>query len=223
MSLEIEHIAKHFLFQKEKINVLSDINLCVEKGECVAILGQSGSGKSTLLSLIAGIQKPDHGKILLNGNDLASMSKKELIAFRGKKIGIVFQNYHLLPYLTALENIALPLDIANDPMSTSKALELLKSVGLSDRSEHYPTQLSGGECQRVAIARALITQPQLLLADEPTGSLDIETGRKVMDIFFQVVKKFQTPTVLVTHNLELAQQCDRIVHLKNGRIVGASL
>ncbi len=223
MSLFIEHLAKKFQFQKEEIQVLSDINLRVEKGECVAILGQSGSGKSTLLSLIAGIQQPDHGKILLNNHDITEMNKKDLISFRGKNIGIVFQNYHLLSYLTALENVALPLDIANDPSSTTKAKVFLDAVGLSNRAQHFPSQLSGGECQRVALARALITEPQLLLADEPTGSLDIETGNKVMEIFFNVVERLKTPTILVTHNLELAKQCNRIVHLENGRISGDNL
>lgn len=223
MSLQIEHLTKHFYFQNEKIHVLSDINLCVENGECVAILGQSGSGKSTLLSLIAGIQTPDDGKIKLNGTILTEMNKKELTLFRGQHIGIVFQNYHLLPYLTALENVSLPLDIANVPDSIKKAKDFLNAVGLINRSQHFPSQLSGGECQRVALARALITEPQLLLADEPTGSLDMETGRKVMDIFFQVVERLDTPTILVTHNLELAKQCDRIVHLKNGRISGETL
>jgi putative ABC transport system ATP-binding protein len=188
----------------------------IKSGEIVAVVGQSGSGKSTLLSLLAGLDRPEEGHIIIRGQDIVSLSEQQMTSFRAKNIGIVFQHFHLMPHLTALENVMLPLEILGEEQIEARAREILGLMGLGHREEHFPSQLSGGESQRVAIARALVVQPQFLLADEPSGSLDSETGEKVMDVFFDVVRQKKMTTVLVTHSEPLARRCDRILTLKNG-------
>lgn len=216
MNLDVVDIKKTYQQGSEKIQVLKGVNFNVREGEVVAILGQSGSGKTTLLSLLAGLDLPGSGEIRMDGQIFSQMLEDEKTIFRGKKIGIVFQSYHLVPHLTALENVMLPLDILGEADSAEKAKALLEQVGLGHRSTHFPSQLSGGECQRTALARALVTKPALLLADEPSGHLDSETGQKVMDLFFDVVRKNKTTTILVTHDAALAKRCDRQLVLKAG-------
>lgn len=216
MSLLIRDVWKSYQQGETKIEVLRGLSLHLKDGETLAILGQSGSGKSTLLSLLAGLDVPDRGVIEIDGRDLASLSIEERTAFRGEKIGIVFQQFHLIPHLTALENVMLPLEIRGEEKAEARATELLQSVGLAERMNHFPAQMSGGECQRVAMARALIGHPAILLADEPSGSLDQQTGENVTNLLFRLVEKFRTSTVLVTHNPDLAARCSRRVILRGG-------
>jgi putative ABC transport system ATP-binding protein len=218
VSLEIQNIEKFYLQGENKVPVLQGLSASVKKGEIVAILGQSGSGKSTLLALLAGLDQPDTGFLSLDGFRLGSQSLDDLSKWRAQNVGIVFQQYHLLPHLSAKENVELPLEILGIANREVLALQLLKELGLEKRSHHFPRQLSGGECQRVAIARALAPNPKLLLADEPSGNLDSETGDLVMDAFFRQVKKMGTTTILVTHNRELADRCDRKLLLKQGKL-----
>ncbi len=218
MSLEIQNIEKFFLQGENKIPVLQGLSASVKEGEIVAILGQSGSGKSTLLALLAGLDQPDKGFLSLDGFRLGLKSLDDLSKWRAQNVGIIFQQYHLLPHLSAKENVELPLEILRIAERENIALQLLKDLGLENRAHHFPRQLSGGECQRVAIARALAPNPKLLLADEPSGNLDSETGDLVMDAFFRQVKKMGTTTILVTHNRELAERCDRKLLLKQGKL-----
>lgn len=210
MSLQIEAIHKSYLQGGKRISILKGVSFDIPTGKIAALLGQSGSGKSTLLSLMAGLDTPDSGVIRLFGEEMTRIPPQQMTALRRDKIGIVFQQFHLMPHLTAAENVQLPLEIRAFPLSEceSRAREILAAVGLSHREDHYPGQLSGGECQRVAIARALVGRPQLLLADEPSGNLDQETGEKVLDVFFDVVRRFSITTCLVTHSPELAARCD---------------
>lgn len=217
MSVALLGLKKSYRQGETKIEALRGVSAKAESGELVAILGASGSGKSTLLGLLAGLDLPDEGKVLIHGTDLYQLSDADRTAYRAKHIGIVFQQFHLLPHLTALENVALPLEILGNP-NLERATELLRSVGLGSRMDHTPSQLSGGECQRVAIARSLITSPQLLLADEPSGNLDSETAQSVMDLFFRTVREKKITCFLVTHNEELAKKCDRILRLQGGMI-----
>lgn len=218
MSLEIRDLRKSFHQGGETVPVLHSLNAHVAEGEIVAVLGQSGSGKSTLLALLAGLDRPDAGSILVQGETVEGKGPDELARWRGRNIGIVFQQYHLLPHLTALENVELPLEILGLPEREETARRLLTELGLSHRLHHLPRQLSGGECQRVAIARALAPKPKLLLADEPSGNLDTDTGDTVMEAFFSQVRRHRTTTVLVTHNRELAARCDRQLVLSHGRL-----
>jgi putative ABC transport system ATP-binding protein len=217
--IQVENLKKSFKQNENDIDILRNLNLQVKKGEKVGILGQSGSGKSTFLSLMSGLDFPDSGDIRINGVSTTKLSEKEWTQFRAKNISIVFQQYHLVGHLTALENVMLPLEIlgASERDAEAKALSLLDEVGLKDRAHHFPYQLSGGESQRVAMARALITTPNLLLADEPSGNLDQETGLKVMNLFFDITSKFHTTTLLVTHNEQLASRCDVVYRLSQGR------
>lgn len=217
MSLKISNVKKSFGTGESKISILKGLNLDVSKGKIVAILGQSGSGKSTLLSLLAGLDTPDEGSIEISGRNILSLPRSEMNRWRGEKIGIVFQQFHLMPHLTALENVELPLDIHGRPSAPAK--QLLEEMGLGSRAHHTPQKLSGGECQRVAIARALSMEPDLLLADEPSGNLDQETGEKVMEAFFRQARKHQTTTILVTHNKDLALRCDQRFTLSRGQLV----
>lgn len=217
MSLKIEGLRKQYHQGSETLEILKGVNAEFKLGETVAIVGQSGSGKSTLLSLLAGLDRPSSGDVIVDGQSLNQLSEEEMTHFRGERIGIVFQQFHLLPHLTALENVMIPLEILKPgPDVREKALALLKQVDLGHRAHHLPSQLSGGECQRVAIARALVVEPRLLLADEPSGNLDPATGEKVMGLFFDVVRKAQVTGLLVTHSRELAARCDRVLELKNG-------
>ncbi len=202
-----------------QVNILNDINLEIPKGQFLAVVGPSGSGKSTLLGLIAGLDQPTSGTIRLNGVNLTGLNEDELTRLRGSMIGFVFQSYQLIPTLTALENVAVPLELAGDPSAFERARDLLISVGLEDRIHHYPIQLSGGEQQRVALARAFARRPPILLADEPTGNLDSDTGQKVIDLLKNMHKEQENTMVLVTHNTELARHADRVITLKDGRIV----
>ena len=184
----------------------------------VSIVGQSGSGKSTLLSILAGLERADSGAILVDSVDLTPMSEQELTLFRAQNIAIVFQQYHLMSHLTAVENVMLGLEILRMEKPRERAEEALIELGLAHRLHHFPSQLSGGECQRVAIARALVVKPKILLADEPSGNLDIHTGDKVMDVFFDIVKKHNITTLLVTHSEQLAKRCQRILRLNEGQL-----
>jgi putative ABC transport system ATP-binding protein len=215
MSLHVTNLHKSYQQSGQKIDVLKGLTLKIATGSVVAIVGQSGSGKSTLLSLLSGLDSSDSGSIAIDGVELGSLSERERTAFRAKKIGIVFQQFHLMSHLTALENVELAKSISH---SEQDSVSLLADVGLGHRLKHFPSELSGGENQRVAIARALVIRPSLLLADEPSGNLDEKTGRKVMDILFNQVRKTKTTTVLVTHNQELAQMCDQVFKLENGTL-----
>jgi putative ABC transport system ATP-binding protein len=200
------------------VHVLKRIDLTVLEGESVGIVGPSGSGKSTLLMVLAGLEKLDSGEILIRDTPLHRLKEDQLAEFRGRNIGIVFQSFHLIPNMTALENVAVPLELASVGDAFSIARRELLSVGLGDRLNHYPGQLSGGEQQRVAIARALAPTPALLIADEPTGNLDADTGRQVADLLFAEQAERGTTLVLVTHDAELAARCSRQVHVRSGEI-----
>jgi putative ABC transport system ATP-binding protein len=216
MSLELKNLQKKFLQGEVEIQVLRGLNVQIEPGQIVSVVGQSGSGKSTLLSLLAGLERPESGEILVDGVDLSSLSEKNLTTFRAQNIAIVFQQYHLIAHLTALENVMLALEILKVDDAEELSRKALVELGLGHRLEHFPSQLSGGECQRVAIARALVVRPKILLADEPSGNLDIHTGEKVMEVFFEIVRKYKITTLLVTHSEALAKKCDRILHLEEG-------
>lgn len=218
MQIELKSVTKKFIQGGRSIEVLKGIDLKIASGEVCAILGRSGSGKSTLLSLIGGLDLPSSGEIWLDKKNIQNWSDEQRTQFRGKEIGIVFQNYFLVPHLTALENVELPLEILGRP-DQQKARSLLEQVGLSHRFEHFPRQLSGGEAQRVAMARALIHEPRLLLADEPSGQLDFETGAQVMNLFFELVKNKGVTGLLVTHDLELAKRADRVIRIEGGRVI----
>lgn len=202
------------------VNILNDVSLDVPKGEFLAVVGPSGSGKSTLLGLIAGLDTPTSGSVLLDGINLSRLSEDDLARLRGTMMGFVFQSYHLIPTLTALENVAVPLELAEDRDAFERAHELLSAVGLEDRLHHYPVQLSGGEQQRVALARAFARRPPILLADEPTGNLDSATGQKIIDLLIKMHQEQANTMVLVTHNVGLTSRADRVVILKDGSIAG---
>lgn len=218
MSLVIQNLQKGFHQGEDKVTVLSNLNANIKNGEVVAIVGQSGSGKSTLLSLLAGLDQADQGAILVDGSDLSAMNEKQVTEFRGKNIGIVFQQYHLVSHLTAVENVMLPMEILGKPEAEAQAVALLTEMGLEHRLHQFPSKMSGGECQRVAIARALAVRPKILLADEPSGNLDIHTGDKVMDVFFNAAQKYQITTILVTHSEALAKRCQRVLRLSEGQL-----
>ncbi len=221
MILEVSNLYKNFetAAGTETVEVLKDLNMSMEAGETVAILGQSGSGKSTLLTLLAGLDNPSSGEILLNEQNMQSLNEEELSKFRALNIGIIFQQFHLMSHLTALENVSLPLDLFKDDASTDKAKEALEQVGLGHRIDHFPHQLSGGECQRVAIARAMVVRPSILLADEPTGNLDNSTGELISDMIFDLVSKHNMTLLFVTHNEELALRCGRQLRLQGGKFI----
>lgn len=216
MNIAVQNIKKHFIQGKNIIPVLDGITLDIATGETIALLGKSGSGKTTLLSLLAGLEKPDHGKVLVGPTDITQLSEEALCAWRAKNLGIVFQQFHLIAHLSAVENVMLPLEI-NGKADKTVAMNWLKTVGLEGREQHYPATLSGGEQQRVAIARALAFEPAVLLADEPTGNLDVETGKQIIDMLFSKVRAKGTTLILITHDEELAQRADRIIRLMSGQ------
>ena len=218
--LEIKNLTKSFRSSDRKLTVLDDISFTIERGISCAIVGPSGSGKTTLLGLCAGLDKPTSGDVLLNDNNISALDETQLSSIRNRQIGFVFQSFQLIETLTALENVMVPIELRGTPYGKveKQALELLDSVGLSDRTDHYPNQLSGGEQQRVGLARAFIHSPDILFADEPTGNLDGDTGEQIEDLLFDLNKKQGTTLVIVTHDIELAQKCDRIIRLKNGVI-----
>ena len=201
------------------LTILDDISLQIRGGEAVAIVGASGAGKTTLLALLAGLDQPSAGQVSLCGSELTAMDEDGRAAVRGKYVGFVFQSFHLVPSLTAIENVMLPLELVGDAGARVRATEALTSVGLANRMGHYPKQLSGGEKQRVAIARAFVTRPKILFADEPTGNLDTASGDRVADLLFMLNQKSNTTLVLVTHDRALAQRCDRILEIESGRLV----
>jgi putative ABC transport system ATP-binding protein len=204
-----------------RVHILKDIDLNIGRGEAIGLVGPSGSGKTTLLMVMAGLEQVDTGSIAVAGADLRALDEDALARFRGRNVGIVFQSFHLIPTMTALENVAVPLELAGAADAADRARDELAKVGLAERLQHYPAQLSGGEQQRVALARALVPNPAILVADEPTGNLDESTGRQVIDLLFAGHVERGTTLILVTHDTALAQRCDRIVRLRSGRIESA--
>lgn len=217
--LEAKNLTRVYTSGQEHLTVLDDVSLSVTPRETWSIIGPSGSGKSTLLGLCAGLDLPSRGTISIGGVGLHTLSENERALLRNEQIGFVFQNFQLLPNLTALENVTIPLELRNGPPPIKEATELLERVGLKERLHHYPGQLSGGEQQRVALARAFITRPKLLLADEPTGNLDAETSAKIIDLLFEMNSEWQTALVLVTHDPDLARRTTNIMRLRGGRVV----
>jgi putative ABC transport system ATP-binding protein len=205
------------------VEILRHVDLDIAPGEAVAVVGPSGSGKTSLLMVVAGLERATVGSVRVAGHDFTGLSEDELAVLRGRNIGIVFQSFHLVPTMTALENVALPFEFAGHADAFETAGGLLAEVGLAHRADHFPAQLSGGEQQRVAIARALSPRPQIILADEPTGNLDGRTGEQVVDLLFGLQRRRQATLVLVTHDLELAERCGRLVRMADGRIAGAEL
>ncbi|MDV3050879.1 MAG: ABC transporter ATP-binding protein [Planktomarina sp.] len=202
-----------------KIEILHNIDLRITQGSSCALVGPSGSGKSSLLMLMAGLEKPSTGTVSVSGRDISSLSERSLAEFRRGKVGVVFQSFHLLPSMTAIQNVATALELANDPSPLENAKKKLTDVGLSHRLDHFPKQLSGGEQQRVGIARALAPNPKIVFADEPTGNLDATNGAAVADLLFTLTKQqLETTLILVTHDLELAKRCDRVVNISDGKI-----
>lgn len=201
-----------------RVHVLKSLSLSIAAGETVGLVGPSGSGKSTLLMVMAGLERADRGSVKVAGTELAGLDEDALARFRGSHVGIVFQSFHLIPTMTALENVAVPLELAGRPDAFPRAAAELEAVGLGGRMRHYPSQLSGGEQQRVAVARALAPEPRILVADEPTGNLDEATGRHIMDLLFAAHRARGTTLVLVTHDGALAARCGRVVRLRSGAI-----
>ena len=220
--IELRQLTKVFRSGGADLPVLKRVDLQIAAEESVAILGPSGSGKSTLLALVAGLDRPTSGEILIDGQSVQALSESELALLRRHKIGFVFQSFQLLPNMTALENVQLPLELIKDTAPRDRALELLELVGLADRSHHYPTQLSGGEQQRVALARAFAPSPAILLADEPTGNLDRRTGGTVLELIASLRQRFGTTLVLVTHDSAAARLADRRLALEDGHLVPAT-
>ena len=218
-AIQLEDVHLRLNSDAGEVNILRGINLDIQRGETVGLVGPSGSGKTSLLMVVAGLERASQGQIHVAGNDITNLSEDRLALFRREHTGIVFQNFHLVPTMTALENVALPLEFAGRKQAFEAAREQLVAVGLSHRLEHYPGQLSGGEQQRVALARAFVTEPTLLLADEPTGNLDGKTGETVMELLFDLHKRKNTTLVLITHAPVLAEQCSRILSMADGRIV----
>ena len=220
--LRAENVTKQVISPEGGLTILSDVSLSVDGGDSLAIVGASGAGKSTLLALLAGLDLPSQGAIYLNGANLTELNEDGRAQVRAESVGFVFQSFHLVPSLNALENVMLPLELAGKSMPRQAASEVLRQVGLSERWSHYPAQLSGGEKQRVAIARAFATEPAVLFADEPTGNLDSRTGDNVMELMFEMNKNSSTTLILVTHDKSLAARCDRVIGLDAGRLVSDS-
>lgn len=216
--LKLSKITQRFVSGDKEIEVLSNINLEINSGESVAIVGPSGSGKTTMLGLCAGLDQPTSGKIELAGKNIEDLNENQRAELRRDNVGFVFQNFELIPTLTALENVSLPLDLKGGTNTKAIAEALLNKVGLAGRAHHYPSQLSGGEQQRVAIARAFSNNPSIVFADEPTGNLDEETGQHIEDLLFELNREKGTTLILVTHNLELANKAQRIIELKMGKL-----
>ncbi len=217
--VEAKNISKNYTLGDRDICVLDDVSLAVAEGEFLVIEGSSGSGKTTLLSLLSGLDKPSGGRVLLEDKDITDTSEDDLAPLRNEMIGFVFQSFHLVPSLTALENVMFPAELRHDLHAHDKAADLLKRVGLQQRGANYPHQLSGGEMQRVAMCRAVVNNPRIIFADEPTGNLDSENGKAVLDLLLEFQKERRTTLVLVTHSTEIARMADRMIILKDGRIV----
>jgi len=218
-ALEAENLVKTVTSPAGMLTILDQVSLQVSHGERIAVIGASGAGKSTLLGLLAGLDLPTAGRVWLAGNELTALDEDGRAALRANEVGFVFQSFHLIQSLTALENVMLPLELANHGHPREAAQKALQNVGLAERRDHYPRQLSGGEKQRVAIARAYVVQPTVLFADEPTGNLDHKTGETVIEILFNMNREYGTTLVLVSHDLSLAKRCDRIIQMEAGRIV----
>jgi putative ABC transport system ATP-binding protein len=201
-----------------RVHILRDIGLYISRGEAVALLGPSGSGKSTLLMVMTGLERPDSGSVIVAAQDLRKLDEDSLARFRGMHVGIVFQAFHLIPTMTALENVAVPLELAGERDALARAQSELAAAGLAERVHHYPAELSGGEQQRVALARALAPNPAIVVADEPTGNLDEATGREIIELLFRGHRERGATLVLVTHDTELAARCDRVLHMHSGRL-----
>ena len=219
--IELRNVSKIVQSGNENITILQPLDLLVPSGHFLSVVGPSGSGKSTLLGLIAGLDKPTTGQIKIDGNEITELNEDYLSLLRGSKIGIIFQFFHLIPSLSAFENVLVPLEIVGASNSVAKAESLLADVGLTNRGHHYPSQLSGGEQQRVAIARALANDPPILLADEPTGNLDAKNGQHIVDLLIEVNKRRSTTVVMVTHNADLTVQSNAVVSMRDGRIVSS--
>ncbi len=220
-ALRVEGLGKRVRLPSGELTILDGVGFDIARGESVAIVGASGSGKSTLLALMAGLDTPSDGRVLLDGAALSTLDEDGRAKVRGEKVGFVFQSFQLLPSLTALENVMLPLELRGDADVEGPAREILRRVGLGERLNHYPRQLSGGEQQRVALARAFVTRPSLLFADEPTGNLDTRTGQAIIELLFGLNADAGTTLVLVTHDDHLAERCDRVLRLDGGRLVSA--
>lgn len=217
--IDIRDLHMSYPLESSMVDVLSGVNMSIGDSETVAIVGPSGSGKTTLLILLAGLERPDNGSIEFDGVDITRLDGDALADIRRDRVGIVFQSFHLVPSLTALGNVALPIEIAGGEHAREHALRLLTRVGLADRSHHYPSQLSGGEQQRVAIARALVHAPDIVLADEPTGNLDLRTGANIIDMLFRLNEESGSTMVMVTHDNEVARRCQRVYRLNGGRLI----
>ena len=220
--LQAQQLTKEVSSPEGSLTILDDVSFMIKAGESVAVVGPSGAGKSTLLALLAGLDLPTRGFVELNGTNLSSLDEDGRAILRADNVGFVFQSFHLVPSLNALENVMLPLELASHEEARKAARELIDKVGLADRWSHYPAQLSGGEKQRVAIARAFATDPTVLFADEPTGNLDSRTGETIMELMFELNRSSSTTLVLVTHDSALADRCDRVLALEAGRLVSDS-
>ena len=216
--LQATQLSKEVTSPEGPLTILDSVDLTVRSGESIAVVGVSGAGKSTLLGLLAGLDVPSKGKVMLNGQEFSELDEDGRAALRSGHVGFVFQSFHLIPSLTALENVMLPLELTGHASPGTTAMETLAKVGLTPRASHYPRQLSGGEKQRVAIARAFVVAPDVLFADEPTGNLDHRTGKTIIDLLFRLNQETGATLVLVTHDQKLAQRCDRIFHMDDGRI-----
>ncbi len=221
MNLSLQNISLTLPSSVGNISILHDISISFPQGKSVAIVGPSGSGKTSLLMICAGLLKPSSGRVLFRGADITDYSEDKFSTLRRDNMGIVFQSFHLIPTMTALENVAIPLELAGEKDALSRAKAALENVRLSHRMTHYPAQLSGGEQQRVAIARAISVRPSLILADEPTGNLDQETGKVIMDHLFDQVKSYGATLALITHDPDLANSCDLQIHIQDGKVASA--
>jgi putative ABC transport system ATP-binding protein len=219
--IELSDVHLKLASQAGEVNILRGVDMNLAQGESLAVIGPSGSGKSTMMMIVAGLERPSSGRVSVAGQDLAALDEDGLALFRRRNVGIVFQAFHLIPTMTALENVAIPLEFAGDKDAWDKARDVLKSVGLGHRTTHYPGQMSGGEQQRTALARAFVAEPALLLADEPTGNLDAGTGHSIVDLMFDLRKRIGTGLLLITHDAALARRCDRAVRMLDGRLTAA--
>ena len=221
--LSVDKLSKHYDVYGNVTKALDGVSFEVEKGQFVAIIGTSGSGKSTLLHLIGGVDKPTEGTVYVDGADIYAMSQKELAAFRRRKVAMIYQFYNLLPMLNVRSNIMLPIELDGKQVDENKLLDILQRLGIADKEFHYPNQLSGGQQQRVAIARALMTSPAVLLADEPTGNLDSQNSKDIMDLLKQTNKELGQTIILVTHDQEIAKMADRVIEISDGKVVSDQL
>ncbi len=217
--LKTENLTKIYGKGENQVVALDKVNLSINEGEFVAIVGASGSGKSTLLHLLGGVDKPTSGKVIVNGKDIYKLSNDNLAIFRRREVGLIYQFYNLIPILTAKENVTLPLELDNKKVDNNELDKLLKDLGIEDRKNHLPNQLSGGQQQRVSIGRALITHPSIVLADEPTGNLDSKSSDEIVELLKKANKEYKQTIIMITHNMEIAEAADRIIKIEDGRIV----